>query len=206
MLERMRLGDRSAVAEFVDLYGRHIRLRLRHRLGASIRRVFDSDDLVSTICRRLDSIVADQRVSADNEARLWSLVAAIGSHAICEQARALGTAADGADIEGIPCTAGDDGHDFMNTIEIDAMLREIPSDIDRVILLMRIRGVRHGQIARVLGLTSPTVRMRWRRMRHRCRACVLKGWPEPGGEEETGAVVGGGGVAAHGVEAACAAR
>ena len=89
LLGRMRGGDRDAAAEFVRRYGDLIRLRVREKLGASLRRVLDSEDVLSTVARRLDGIVHDGRLRAGTQAELWSLVTAIANHAVCENVRGV---------------------------------------------------------------------------------------------------------------------
>src|SRR5437870_646655 len=55
-LEMVRRGDRASIARFVLSNGPLIRMRLRDRLGGKVRRVFDSDDLIATVARRMDGL------------------------------------------------------------------------------------------------------------------------------------------------------
>ena len=70
LLHRMRAGDRHAAAEFVTKYGPRIRRRVRARMNPSMRRIFDSEELLSTMARRLDQFVHEGRMTAENQARL----------------------------------------------------------------------------------------------------------------------------------------
>ena len=54
LLARIRAGDRDAAAAFLDRYGPLVRRRVRGKLGQQMRRVFDSQDLWSTLARRFD--------------------------------------------------------------------------------------------------------------------------------------------------------
>ena len=57
LLRRMRNGDREAAAQFITRYEDRIRRRIRGKLNPSVRRLFDSQDIFSTIGRRLDQYV-----------------------------------------------------------------------------------------------------------------------------------------------------
>jgi hypothetical protein len=67
LLARMRAGDRDAAAAFVTRYGTRIRRRLRGKMSPSIRRLFDSQELMSTVARRLDAFVRSGRLAAVSE-------------------------------------------------------------------------------------------------------------------------------------------
>jgi hypothetical protein len=83
--ERMRRGDRAAVAEFLAAPGPAIRARVRHKLGRRVRRVFDSEDILSTVSRRLDGLVADRRLEASEARQMWALIQSIARHATWEK-------------------------------------------------------------------------------------------------------------------------
>src|SRR5688572_28295557 len=72
-LGRIRGGDREAAAEFVRLNEALLRRRYRHKLGSALRRIVDSEDLVSTVSRRLDAYVLSGRVRAVTLQQLWAL-------------------------------------------------------------------------------------------------------------------------------------
>ena len=59
LVSRMAAGDREAVGTFLSLYGPMIRRRVRGKLRMSVRRLFDSQDILSTVGRRLDTIVRE---------------------------------------------------------------------------------------------------------------------------------------------------
>src|SRR5262249_29722926 len=86
LLLRMRRGDRHAAAEFVVENADSIRRRFRRRISGSVRRLFDSADLVSTVARRLDGIVGRGRLAAGSVGELWSLVMVVGRYSLSEHA------------------------------------------------------------------------------------------------------------------------
>ena len=70
LLQQMRAGDRGAAAVFVTRYGSRIRRRIRGKLSRAMRRIFDSQDILSTLGRRLDSFVHSGGVQATSEAAI----------------------------------------------------------------------------------------------------------------------------------------
>src|SRR5690606_30935513 len=89
LLERMRRGDRDAAAEFLVGYGPLIRRRIRGKLGAAMRRLFDSQEILSTVGRRLDAFVNAGRLEATTTPQLWGLVIRIAENALIEKARVV---------------------------------------------------------------------------------------------------------------------
>lgn len=170
LLARMKGGDREAVAEFVLRYGDLIRLRIRDKLGPRLRRILDSEDVLSTVTRRLDHLVRDRAIRAGSNAELWSLVAAIANHAVAENARAArreqNTLESPArtDIEELRSEdAPSPGRDHDQTLaEIVGTLQD---ETDRRILWLRLHNHPHEQIASEIGSTPSAVRMRWSRIR-----------------------------------------
>src|SRR5262245_43990251 len=70
LLARMRAGDRQAAAVFITRYESKIRRRVRGKLSLSMRRIFDSQDIVSTLGRRLDLYVRSGKLEAQSEQQL----------------------------------------------------------------------------------------------------------------------------------------
>jgi DNA-directed RNA polymerase specialized sigma24 family protein len=172
LLERMRKGEREAAAQFVTENAELIRRRFRGRLGQPIRRLFDSQDLLSTIARRLDEIVMRRAVQASSESALWSLVNALGTYAVAEHAdRALrhrsfrDPAKSSTPPLAAPSTPGAGVEDERDVPVIQHCLEVLASGADRRILLLRSVGRSHAEIAEGLGLTTAAVRKRWERIR-----------------------------------------
>jgi len=87
MLMRMRAGDREAAAEFVSRFGPRIRRRIHGKLGPAMRRLFDSQEILSTLGRRLDVFVGSGSLRATSIEELWSLVFRIADNSLIEKAR-----------------------------------------------------------------------------------------------------------------------
>ena len=176
LLARMRNGDREAAAQFIDRYGQRIRRRLRAKLSPSMRRLFDSQEILSTLARRLDSVVREGKLTADSEPRLWSLVLTISDHALVDKARLLDRLArvEGAD--------GPAAREFRQRLheaetsrpdgalgELDEVLKSLNDPIDRQVLSMWLNDIPHTLIGEELGMSAAAVRKRWQGIRTRLR-------------------------------------
>src|SRR5690606_17681716 len=78
---------RQAAAEFLVRHQSLIRRRLRRKLTVSARRLFDSEDLFSTVARRIDQEVERDRLDVASEHELWSLIRKIGENCITDRIR-----------------------------------------------------------------------------------------------------------------------
>ena len=87
LLDRMRSGDRVAAAVFITRYGSRIRRRIHGKLSPAMRRIFDSQDILSTLGRRLDQYVRFGRLAAASEDELWALVFRMAENAVIDKAR-----------------------------------------------------------------------------------------------------------------------
>ena len=174
LLARMRSGDREAVGEFLDLYGERIRRRVRGKLGPAMRRVFDSQEILSTVARRLDEIVSERRLGACEEGQLWALVHRIASNAVIDKARVykrLQRVEGGDEIFAHELRldleraerAAPDGSE----VQLERLLRALPDATDRQILELWLRDVALVAIGQSLGLPAGTVRRRWKEIKAR---------------------------------------
>jgi DNA-directed RNA polymerase specialized sigma24 family protein len=169
ILARMRTGDREAVGEFVTRYGDLIRLRIRDKLGPRLRRILDSEDVLSTVTRRLDGLVRDRAIRAGSNAELWSLVAAIANHAVAESARSAKREQN--TLESAPRDSESEEAaqpTYAHATEDSALtgiVGTLQDETDRRILWGRLHDHAHEQIAEEIGSTPSAVRMRWSRIR-----------------------------------------
>lgn len=176
LLQRMRSGDRSAAAEFVDRFGGRIRRRVRGKLGPTMRRLFDSQEILSTLGRRLDLFVRSGRLRAESAPELWSLVFRIADNAMVEKSRVV-RSLEAKEGEDSPLAHrmlarlneaqvhSDDGPE----IEIDRALGVLDAGVDREILSLWLTGHQHTHIAECLGLAPTAIRKRWQKIRERLR-------------------------------------
>lgn len=168
LLLRMKAGDRDAAGEFVLRYGRRIRRRVRGKLGPSIRRLFDSLEIMSTLGRRLDLYVMSGRMQVANEDQLWSLLFKIADNALIDKARLFKRlqAAEREDSDfayELNARLRRFEHDEETPVEfeIDNCLKAIENPVDRQILSLWLTGESHVSIGRIVDIAPTGVRKRW---------------------------------------------
>ena len=172
LVERIAMGDQDAAAEFVRSHEALIRRRMRHKLGSALRRTVDSEDLVSTLSRRLHVYMSSTRVEARSREQLVSLLMVIAHRSLNDKLRALRR----AEHEAGPNARFRSLFQEQNrrTSEhpgpgIDEALAALESDIDREITRMWLGGMDQAEIAVALGISHSAVRKRWERIRARLR-------------------------------------
>lgn len=174
----MGQGEREAAAEFVHRYGPQIRRRVRGKLRTSMRRLFDSQDILSTLSRRLDSYVHRGLFEPRSEEELWGLVFTIAEHSVVEKARIWQALSEkegersglaGEAAGRFDRAARGSGVVVADDDEFEGLLESVPQELDRQIA--RLWAMNHSSetIANELGLTVEVVRTRWRRTRDQLR-------------------------------------
>lgn len=166
-------GDRAAIAEFVLRHGPLIRRRLRGRIARGWARVFDLDDVLATIVRRIDGLVLSGELQARSEAQLQALIWSIAEHALADHARMARREnglrqASAESVRGV----GAEASCVATRIEEVTEARHVESKIagtreDHIALRMRICGNSTAQVAAAIGATAAAVRMRCIRLRDR---------------------------------------
>lgn len=182
LITRMRSGDREAAGLFIRDYGPLIRRRARGKLGRAMRRLFDSQEILSTVSRRLDGYVRAQRLHAESAEQLWTLVFQMVDAALIDKMRILGRLqkVEGEESEFAARLlqrlrdadrVGAEGFE----IQIDAALRSLKSDVDREVFSLWLAGLQLRQIADQLGTNAGAVRQRWQAIRDHLRAQLEAG-------------------------------
>jgi DNA-binding CsgD family transcriptional regulator len=175
----MRAGDREAVGEFVRYYGAQVRRRVRGGMLRSHSRVFDSEDILSTLARRLDGMVREGDVRAENEGELWSLVLKISGHAVLRKNEVSGRyrrLERGGD-ENVGRTLSEraasraEPPDPSRELEMEVAraIELLDDETDREILRLWLAGKSLREISEVLESPQPTIRWRWGRIKQRLR-------------------------------------
>lgn len=170
LIDRMNRGDREAAALFLTKYGPLIQRRIRGKLFASLRRVADSGDILSTLGRRLDLYVMRGRFACHSEAELWSLVQTIARRSTIEKARILNS------INRLEREDGPLARRFQESIQSslassdgaielawDDLMEMLHDETDREIAFHWTLGSSHEEIAEIVRLSPAAVRKRWER-------------------------------------------
>jgi RNA polymerase sigma-70 factor (ECF subfamily) len=179
LLDRMRTGDRAAAAEFMDRFASRIRRRVRGRLRPAMRRLFDSQEILSTLARRLDLFVLGGKLTAASEAQLWSLVFTMAQNAVVDKARLFSRlrAAENSDdfahhlderLENAERTKEDGA-----TFELDRVFTALEDRTDREILSLWLHDTPHNMTAQLVGLKPDAVRQRWLSIRRKLQPVLV---------------------------------
>lgn len=195
LLIRMRGGDREAAAIFITRFDARIRRRIRGKLNPAMRRLFDSQDILSTVGRRLDLYVRSGNLEASNESQLWALVFRMALNAVIDKSRMYRRLQE---------AEGPDGHFAQEllrrfrqaerkssaevAIELETVLGTFADNIDRDILTHWLNGYRLNEIASTIGMAPTGVRKRWQKIRERLhdRYCLKLERLNPGSITEPG--------------------
>ncbi|MCC5787775.1 MAG: hypothetical protein JJU33_13865 [Phycisphaerales bacterium] len=180
VLARVRAGDREAAAELMQRYGPILRRRFRHKLGRSLRRLFDSQELSSTVARRFDQFVRSGKVRAETPGQLVALLEQIANNALARKIRVMEHLKQLESGEDSPLAsallqrlnAADQSGPDQAELEIDRLLRSLESPEEREMLSLWLGGASHGVIAAHLDISPAAARKRWERLRQRLRELI----------------------------------
>lgn len=143
-----------------------IRAIARTRLTQGARAVFDSEDVLSSVARRLDGLFQRGQLRIEREDELWALIATIAMNEatsktrLVERARSL--LRDDAAFAQILLdrfAVCEDDEDADATVL--RMAGSISDGDDRHMFLLRLRGATHRAIAGALGISEAAARQRW---------------------------------------------
>ncbi len=176
VLLRLRAGDRAAAADFILRYGPLIRRRVRGRLSPAARRVYDSQEILSTVARRFDAFVAGHRLEASDEAAVVSLVLRMAETAVLDKVKVMQRirrleSEDRPFVQSLQrrMERADEQATDGATVELARVFELASSAADRELLALRLHGLSHDAIAWMLGETTAAVRQRWHRLRDELR-------------------------------------
>lgn len=148
-----------------------IRRRVRDRLSVRGRRLFDSQDLFSTVVRRIDKLVASGDLRATSDGQLVSLVLTVLDNAIVDRQRALRRLEK---LEGDDRTWGRQLASELQSIDavaqddlLASIYESMQSEDERLLLSLRLGGASHEMIGSLLGISAGACRKRWQVLRSR---------------------------------------
>lgn len=137
-----------------------------------MRRLFDSQEILSTLGRRLDRYVEAGRLEAASEQQLWSLVFRMADNAVIDKARVFrrlerSEREDGPVAQELSRRLHSaerrrpDGFE----IEIERAVASLPDPVDRQILYFWLADMPQSEIAEFVDLAPTAVRKRWQKIR-----------------------------------------
>lgn len=181
----VRGGSREAGAEFLRRNHGVLRQRIRRRLRHIGRRLFDSQEILSTVFRRLDRMVLRGTVHAINPAALMGLVIEIADHSVVDKARVIDriNRSEGEDsvfarefqrrIHDSERLTPDSGEDAISSV-----FEGLSGPREREILGLWLRGCPLKSIAVEMETKPAALRKQWEKIRRKCIK-ILKNGGEP---------------------------
>lgn len=161
---------RDLVASFVLQHSDTIRYIARTKLTAGTRSVFDSEDVLGSVLRRLDGMAERGDLRPRSEGELWALITAIARNTavsktrLIERTRAL-LARDGPCAHELLMRLNRCEGDDQAAALVARMARSLDSSSDRQILLLILRGASAAAIASLLGITEAAASQRWAKIK-----------------------------------------
>ncbi len=179
-LEDLPLLDRAAIAKFLIDHQDRIRAIARRKLSANARTVFDSEDVFSSVLRRVDTMVEAGTLRPRSVAELWALIDAITRNnalnrtRLIERARAL-LSEEGAYAQALLDRLSRYSTDDEASFLLYRMMAGLSSETDRQVLSLHLRGATHRAIATLLNISEDASRQRWRTIRNLLQAKFSEG-------------------------------
>jgi hypothetical protein len=176
--------DRDGLARYLLEHEASIRAVARRKLSASTRSVYDSEDVLSSVLRRVDGMAREGALRPRSEAELWALINTIAANNAINRTRLIERARnflteDGPYAYELLRRLNAFTTDDEVTLLLHRMLAVLGSGEDRQLLVMYHRGAALNVIAGYLGISDETCRQRWRTIRkllhERFQAGVLDG-------------------------------
>ncbi len=145
-----------------------------------MRRVFDSEDIFSTVCRRLDEFVTSGLVRATSVPEMLSLIQAIAQRSVIDKARIVERlmrveAEDGPlAYEMLQRAGSSELSDVQFQGNIERWASRLNSPMDRLILFHWLWGEPQAVTATHLGISHDLVRKRWQLIRERLKQIMTE--------------------------------
>lgn len=165
----IREGSREAIAEALIRNERMIRRVARLKMSSSLNAAFDSQDIFSTLIRRIDSAVAQDRLSFDDRKRLMGYVLRATDRVIIDKARTVSRQRR-AEASATPATrelmpesrAGDPERPALGQL-----MDSLNDERDLVVIESYLAGRPQRVTAKMLNSSTEAIRERWKRIRAR---------------------------------------
>lgn len=166
---------RRRAAELLIAQRDGVNRRIHSRMMSQARKVSDTEDVLSTALRRLDSLILSGRARARTDAELFALVHEVIERSIREKARNARRLKRREQIAS-ELLAQSQYQAIVPSQELFQRLGQLARDeIDKEIAILRARGLRFHEIAESMGLPDTVVRKRWSRLKSRAEEMLNGG-------------------------------
>lgn len=170
LMDRMADGDRVAVAEFARRAEPLILKRIREKMGGRMRRVYDSEEALSSTRRRLDQMAAQGKLRITGQEELRSLILILAEHVVADLGAKATYILKGETSEVTrdrEATRADRDSDAARERTRSIMSEAKPAEAE--LAQCKARGVRLDVAASLLGQSHDAVKQTWSRFARRSR-------------------------------------
>jgi len=168
---RVRAGDRSAAAVVVTRYGPMFRQRIRRKLSRAVRTLFDSEDVVASVARKLDQGIADGRVQIADGEHLLALIQRMIQTTVVDKSRITSRlrSVEGPDSAWVRSfkNRADDNRGEPSEETLEYALESLDGPTEQLQLSLWLRGEPHRVAAERLGISTELARKRWEKIRRK---------------------------------------
>ncbi len=169
LLASIHGGSREAMARYVLSLEPLIRRRVAGKLGARMRRVFDSQDIVATVLRRIDVYLSEHEIRATTEGELRALVMRVANTAVIDKVRLLERLRRAEDDPLALSLRTRIERGDLDDAEVDSVigraLQSVEDSRDQRMLWLWLSGLELKSIGVILEMKPDAVRKRWQRLR-----------------------------------------
>jgi DNA-directed RNA polymerase specialized sigma24 family protein len=166
--------ERERLQECIDRLESRIRRRLLGKLRAINHGVYDLDDVIASVRRRVDAAASAGKILARSAIELDAYIFSVAEHvaiqALRRERRQRRRWRRAAEIEIIRVEGPPTGSSLPIAEDILSKFEQE----DRAALELWARGLDHSQIAASLSIGLPAHRSRWRRFQSRLRDIVAR--------------------------------
>lgn len=160
-------AQRAGVAQILTQHRDELLRRIHTRIGGGTRKITDTEEILSTVARRLDHLIAEGRLEAVSERQLFALIHAITDRTLLEKHK-LGSRAQQRESAGHKTELDDTNQPAPHAGgTLQRVLSQVTDPVDRQILDGKARGWSYETLASELGIHEDAVRKRWSRLRQR---------------------------------------
>ncbi len=167
--------QRAHAAQLVERQRATLLSRIHRLLGDDARRVTDTDDILSTALRRIDTAIQQGSLEAQSERQFYAFVHGVIERTILEKARKsqrLTARERIAQVMKVHISPPVIEQRVIVSEELNQIGEMITDPIDREIILLRGRDLSLADIAKAMDMTPAAVRKRWSRIRTMVREYI----------------------------------
>lgn len=171
---------RERLAAYVLAHQSQIRAMARRNLTSDTRTVCDSEDILSSVLRRLDEMANDGVLRPRSERELWALIRTIARNTAVSRTRLIEHARqrlteDGPYAYELLQRLNTYRSDEEATLLVHRMLASVQDRTNRQVLALMLRGASHRAIGAFLEISEDASRQRWMAVRREIAAKFGRG-------------------------------